>query len=226
MNTLSKFLASSSVPTTLLLDASIPMENYTPIDLSSSNPRLKNINIINPQACQDYIDEVLNRNSAQVAYGGYLEKRNLYADKASFSGEMVRNIHLGMDFWASAGTIVNVPLDATIHSFSNNATIGDYGPTIILKHEIGNKTFHTLYGHLSLASLDGLSIGKVLRKGDALGTLGTTDINVNYAPHVHFQLINDIEEKKGDYPGVCSAIDLDFYSKNCPDPNLILNIPN
>ena len=28
----------------------------------------------------------------------------------------------------------------------------------------------------------------------------------------------------GDFPGVCSPETLEFYSKNCPDPNLLLQI--
>ena len=34
----------------------------------------------------------------------------------------------------------------------------------------------------------------------------------------------DMEEKKGDYPGVCSSKDLSFYMFNCPDPNFLLKI--
>jgi len=200
------------------------MYSYTPIDLSSTNPDLYDVTITDPSQCQGYIDTVLNRNSAQVAYGGYLEKRNLYADKASFLDNSPRNIHLGVDFWAKADTKVKVPVASTVHSFQNNTAVGDYGPTIILMHEIENTIFYSLYGHLSLDSLDGLFVGKSFRKGETLARLGTPDINVNYAPHLHFQIILDIAGKTGDYPGVCSEDDLDFYTKNCPNPNFLLKI--
>lgn len=228
METFSTVLTSYSEHPITLLDAAIPMENYKSLDLSVSNADLKSVDITDPTECERYIDKVLERKNGKVAYGGYLEQRNLYTDKASFSGspDAQRNIHLGIDYWCAAGTKVVTPLSGTVHSFKNNNTSGDYGPTIILLHEVKGYRFYTLYGHLSLESLDGLEIGKQFDAGTELGSLGTADINVNYAPHLHFQLIRDIESYVGDYPGVCSQKDLDYYKKNCPDPNLLLKIGN
>ncbi len=227
-------MISSFKPTTnplispnLVLDTTIALNQYCALDLSMSNVELKHIDISNPDACQKYIDAVLVRNRAKIAWAGYLEKRNLYADKASFSQlNSKRNIHLGIDFWTKAGTKVITPLKAKVHSFQNNKTIGDYGPTIILQHEFGGILFHTLYGHLSIASIENIHIGQTFKAGETIATLGTPDINVNYAPHLHFQIIMDMEGKKGDYPGVCAEDRLDFYSKNCPNPNLLLQIPS
>ena len=216
------FHGNNTIP---ILDDAIPIQAYTRLDLSNSNPELNSIDITKHHQCQDYIDCVLTRNNALVAYGGYLEKRNLYSNKSNFTANgSRRNIHLGIDFWAAAGTTVMTPANGEVHSFQNNAAEGDYGPTIILKHDLNGSVFHTLYGHLSVASIDHLYEGKKFKKGEVLATLGTPDINVNYAPHLHFQLIIDLEGKKGDYPGVCSEEMLDFYQKNCPDPNLLLKI--
>ena len=33
-----------------------------------------------------------------------------------------------------------------------------------------------------------------------------------------------MENKKGDYAAVSSKNDLDFYTNNCPNPNLLLKI--
>ncbi|MBQ4916267.1 peptidoglycan DD-metalloendopeptidase family protein [Maribacter sp. MMG018] len=209
-----------------LLDTTIPLSAYVPLDLSNDNEVLKGMDVTQPKECQDYIDAVLEQNNGKVAYGGYLENRDLYADKQSFNGHgnEPRNVHLGIDYWCKAGTKVITPLDGVLHSFKNNPDKGDYGPTIILEHCLGGVEFYTLYGHLSLESLEGLTLGKQFFAGSTLGTLGTPDINVNYAPHLHFQIIKDIEGYYGDYPGVCSLSKLDFYKKNCPDPNLLLKI--
>ncbi|WP_350287467.1 peptidoglycan DD-metalloendopeptidase family protein [uncultured Croceitalea sp.] len=207
-----------------ILDIAIPLKAYCKIDLSSNNPDLKAYDITDPSSCQDYIDIVLRKNRAKVAYGGYLEERNLYTNAERFSEGTTRNIHLGMDFWCKAGTKVLVPLDGELHSFKNNDDSGNYGPTIILKHEVEQLCFYTLYGHLSLDSLQQLAVGKRFKKGESLATLGSPDINVNYAPHLHFQLIIVIEDYYGDYPGVCSSTTIDFYKNNCPDPNLLLSI--
>lgn len=207
------------------LDASISYDKYCVLDLSVANQDLNTFAITDPSACQEYIDQILKKNNAIVAYGGYLEKRNLYSDKSSFSNETtIRDIHLGVDFWTAAGTKVVTPLNGKVHSFNNNTSTGDYGPTIILQHEVEGHVFHTLYGHLSLDAIAHLKVGQEFEKGATIASLGTPDINVNYAPHLHFQIVLDMEGMKGDYPGVCSSDTLDFYSKNCPNPNLILKI--
>jgi len=41
---------------------------------------------------------------------------------------------------------------------------------------------------------------------------------------LHFQIIKDIKDYKGDYPGVCAAKDLKYYKNNCPNPNLLLKL--
>lgn len=226
MSKLKDLLAGIATEFVPILDKKIPWKAYTTIDLSIANSALAGIDIGNPEACQGYIDWVLGLNSASVAYGGYLERRNLYAQNTHFQVEnaTIRNIHLGVDFWAKAGTLVLAPLDGTVHSFQNNATRGDYGPTIVLQHEIQRIRFYSLYGHLSLASLDELQIGQSFRSGDVLGSLGTPDINVNYAPHLHFQLIQDIGAYVGDYPGVCTTKDMEYYKENCPNPLLLLKV--
>ena len=209
-----------------ILDTSIALKKYAEIDFSIKNPALNKIKVSNHNECQNYIDDVLKDKNAQVVYGGYLERRNLYAGNTNFSSSEAgdRNIHLGIDFWSPAGTRVIAPIDGKVHSFRNNAKVGDYGPAIILEHNLNGFEFHTLYGHLSLESLKDIYVGRTFRKGDKLAALGNFDINGGYAPHLHFQIILDMQGKKGDYPGVCSAQNLEFYSKNCPDPNLLLHI--
>jgi hypothetical protein len=226
MEKLLEALTSFSKNPIPILDSSIPLNDYVPLDLSKTNGELSGFDITDHTICQRYIDTVLHLKQGTVAYGGYLEQRNLYTDKLGFTSAKtpVRDIHLGIDFWATAGTKVQVPIDGTVHSYRNNNVVGDYGPTIILRHVLGTHTFYSLYGHLSLDSLDGLSLNKRFKAGETLGRLGTPDINVNYAPHLHFQLIKDLEGSEGDYPGVCAKDKLSFYRENCPDPNLLLKM--
>lgn len=226
MNALETAIFNFSEHTIPILDDTIPLNSYVPLDLSKQNVELKGYDITDYRSCQTYIDTVMEREGGKIAYGGYLEPRNLYANHKNFTdlGVPIRNIHLGIDYWYKAGTIVRVPLEGTVHSFKNNKALGDYGPTLILEHVLGSHTFYSLYGHLSLGSLDGLFTGKVFKGGQVLGRLGTPDINVNYAPHLHFQFIKDLEGYQGDYPGVCAYERLDFYRKNCPNPNLLLKV--
>jgi murein DD-endopeptidase MepM/ murein hydrolase activator NlpD len=222
LSIISDFL--SSLKADPVLEPAIAFASYTPLDLSADNPRLEGIDLGDPEACQAYIDSVLGQTGGRVAYGGYLERRNLYRGNTGFEGNgEPRDVHLGVDFWMEAGTRVFAPISGTVHSFKNNAAKGDYGPTILLEHSVENKRFYTLYGHLSVESLSGLYPGKPIGAGEVLATLGTSEVNVHYAPHLHFQIILDLEGKQGDYPGVCRASEVAFYQANCPDPMTLLS---
>lgn len=197
------------------------------MDLSSENNELLCIDITSSSEMEAYIDTLLRKNKAQVAYGGYLEKRAIYQRSTHFKQEdpeTERNIHLGMDLWLEADTDVLAVLDGEIHSFQDNTNFGDYGPTIILKHTIDSIEFYTLYGHLSRTSLTKIHPGQKVKQGEVIAQLGDATVNGDYAPHLHFQIIRDIGDFTGDYPGVCSKKDFNYYSENCPDPNLLLKI--
>lgn len=215
-----------SLPPTKVIDSSIDYSKYVALDLSVTNKELFENKPANAVEFENYIDHYLARNNAKVAFGGYIEGRTLYQRSTIFKNNLAleRNIHIGLDLWTKEGTAVLVPLDGKVHSFKNNVGLGDYGPTIILEHEIENEKFYTLYGHLSLESIENLVVGAVFKKGDIIATLGNSTINGDYAPHLHFQIINNMEDYWGDYPGVCNTNHLNFYIENCPDPNLLLKI--
>ena len=200
--------------------------DYVALDLSVTNENLANQKLTTAKDYEQYIQRHLDSNKAKIAFGGYQEHRNLYQRSTVFKNDNSdeRNIHIGLDLWINEPASVYAALDGKIHSFQNNDALGDYGPTIILQHEIEGLTFHTLYGHLSLDSLNEKKVGDLVTKGQQIGTLGLPPINGDYAPHLHFQLIIDMENKKGDYPGVCNEKTLAFYLRNCPDPNLLLKI--
>jgi murein DD-endopeptidase MepM/ murein hydrolase activator NlpD len=209
-----------------VISESISENKYTPLDLSVTNKALEKELLSNANDFENFIERELATNHAKVAYGGYNEERNLYKRSTIFKDEETeeRNMHIGLDLWIEAGTAILAALDGKVHSFNFNAGFGDYGPTIILEHHIENQTFYTLYGHLSLDSLEDLEIGAVFKKGQQIALLGDATVNGDYSPHLHFQIIENIEDNFGDYPGVCTKSDLAFYLNNCPDPNLLLKI--
>lgn len=206
-----------------VLDASIPKSQYVALDLSESNPELQDVDVSSSEEFSIFINLYLKQHKAKVAYGGYNEVRNIYSRSIHFdTTSEKRNIHLGLDLWCVADTPIFAPLDGEIHSFKNNTNYGDYGPTIILKHNISGTVFYTLYGHLSLKSIMGLKVGQHLSAGEQIAVLGDTSVNGDYPPHLHFQIIRDLQGNFGDYPGVCSKLDLDFYLENCPNPEVLL----
>lgn len=209
-----------------VIDPCIDYSEYIALDLSANNLELINKNLQTSADFENYISNYLTKNNAKAAYGGYIETRTLYQRSKIFRNDLIpeRNIHIGLDLWTKAETSVIAALDGKVHSFKNNNNLGDYGPTIILEHKIENQKFYTLYGHLSLESIEKINVGDFFKKGEKLASLGKSNVNGDYAPHLHFQIIKNIGDYWGDYPGVCNKNDLDFYTENCPDPNLLLKI--
>lgn len=210
-----------------LIHSEISHNAYVPLDLSIHNKELESLDVSSSKALEYYIWNHLKTNNAKVAFGGYLERRGIYNRSDYFNTakpEEERNIHLGLDLWIEAGTVIYAPLSGTIHSFKNNTNYGDYGPTIIIEHNIKGETFYTLHGHLSLESISNLKVGEEVKQGDKIATLGTAEVNGDYPPHLHFQIIKDIQNYDGDYPGVSNQQNIEFYKTNCPNPNLLLKL--
>lgn len=202
-------------------------EKILAMDFTEHNKALTTEIIEDTASFSDYINHTLNAAGALYGIGGYNEHRTVYARSRVFDGadqSTSRCIHLGIDIWGNAGTEISAPLDATVHSFAFNDAYGDYGATIILSHQIAGAEFYSLYGHLALKDLDNLTVGKFIHAGEVFAHFGMPAENGQWPPHLHFQLILDMESKKGDYPGVCSLPDRQKYLNNCPDPDALLNL--
>lgn len=200
----------------------VKFESHLNLDLSKDNRALNEVDLNDENAFTDFIFNQLEAQPNAVGIGGYGEVRSLYSRSELFEGEEPRTIHLGVDIWSTAGTEVFVPVDGIVHSFANRDIHGDYGPVIILKHEISDKIFHTLYGHLSVDSLEGLKKGGTFKAGSILGKMGEYKENFHWPPHLHFQVIVDMQDYRGDYPGVCKASEKEGFLSNCPDPSIFI----
>ena len=174
-----------------------------------------------------HINGKLEGAGAKYGVGGYGELRNIYSRSTVFDSENKeepRRLHVGIDIWGKPYTKVMSPLDAIVHSFAFNNEFGDYGATIILTHYLEGTSFHTLYGHLSLNSIKNVQEGERINRGDVFAEFGIPFENGQWPPHLHFQVMVDMEGKKGDYPGVCKYSEREKYLSNCPDPDLILQM--
>ena len=195
-------------------------------DLTKNNAELS-FEVVNDVAkFSNWVDHKLADNNCRYGIGGYMELRTIYDNRVQFetTGEQ-RQLHLGIDIWANAGTPVYAPLDGIIHSFQDNAHFGDYGPTIILKHQRGDLIFYSLYGHLNRECLKNLSVSLPIPSGQHIANFGTAEVNGGWPPHLHFQLMLDMEGMVGDYPGACRNSDKARYLQNIPDPGLLLQFP-
>jgi len=192
-------------------------KTFLSIDLSVSNPQLPSK--IDYDTLSDYIDDYLIEHHAHYAIGGYLEQRNLYGLSDHFTTGERRDIHLGIDIWAPTGHPIYAPVDGVIHSYAYNDLHLDYGYAIIVQHESSNGTFHALYGHLSSEYFDRWQVGQKITQGTPFASLGDRTENGGWLPHLHLQVVRDMGDWRGDYPGVCAQSDLDYYKENCPDPS-------
>ena len=174
-----------------------------------------------------WVDDKLKENGAIYGVGGYGELRSIYGLSnvfdAAVEGEEPRRFHIGMDIWGKAGTPVFAPLGGMVHSFAFNDRKGDYGATIILLHQLDGIPFYSLYGHLSFRDLS-ISEGNYVNRGQEFAHFGDVHENGHWPPHLHLQLIFDIQMKQGDYPGVCKYSEREKYLANCPDPDFLANL--
>jgi murein DD-endopeptidase MepM/ murein hydrolase activator NlpD len=202
-------------------------EKLLRMDFTAGNTMLTNDILQDTNLFTRYINQQLISHNAQYGIGGYNEHRTVYSRSHVFDSpdsNEPRRLHLGVDIWGKPYTKVMAPLDGIVHSFAFNNAYGDYGVTIILTHNLDGVTFYTLYGHLSLNSIKNMHEGDVVRKGDVFCEFGIPFENGQWPPHLHFQIIRDMQGMKGDYPGVCRFSERESYLANCPDADLILNM--
>ena len=197
------------------------------LDFTGNNSQLLKIDFTDTEKFSAYVQQILKKAKAKYGIGGYNELRSFYERSTVFdaaSGDEPRRLHIGIDIWGEEGTEVYAPLGGIVHSYRFNNYFGDYGATIVLLHQLDTITFYTLYGHLSLDDIARVTEYQYVIQGQLIGHFGKPAENGNWPPHLHFQVIKDMEEYEGDYPGVCKFSEQERYLANCPDPDLVLNM--
>ncbi|MFD2176078.1 peptidoglycan DD-metalloendopeptidase family protein [Veronia pacifica] len=159
---------------------------------------------------------------AVMSIGRYNEQRPIYENTEQFADTPSRDLHIGLDLGVPSGTPCFSPLKATVHSVADHQHQGDYGPTVILRHQIEKVVFFTLFGHLASETLSHLTPGQTLAAGELLGWVGEKSENGGWAPHLHLQIIKELGEYTDDYPGVAFMSDSEYMLANCPNPNLLI----
>ena len=194
------------------------------LDFTAANPLLAQPERLRDTGIFDaVVNQMLAAQRATVGIGGYLETRSIYRRSPHFDDAAEpRSLHLGVDVWVPAGTPVAAPLAGVVHSLADNNNFGDYGPTIILQHELEDTKFYSLYGHLTRTDLAGLATGQGLAAGQVFAHVGPHPENGDWPPHLHFQLMADMQGRWGDFPGVAAPSERAYWASLCPDPMLVL----
>lgn len=193
------------------------------LDFSARNPLLASADLRDTAAFSEVVAAMLRAQHATIGIGGYLEDRVIYRRSPGlFGAGAARTLHLGVDVWLPAGTPVLAPLPARVHSVADNAGFGNYGPTVILEHALEDHLFYSLYGHLARPAGVGMRPGQPVAQGEAFAAVGPPPENGDWPPHLHFQLLADMQGRQGDFPGVAPASERDIWAALCPNPNLLL----
>lgn len=204
-------------------------EDCLPIDLSVSSKWLGHLSELPDFDLFDYkINRLQKNHPDKIIAGGYLEPRMIYSteayEKLGNKGKENRTIHLGIDFWLPADTPVHAVLEGEVVTAINDAGDKEYGGLIILKHELDEFSFYSLYGHLSVKSATARKIGERIKKGDYLASLGDIPENGNWPPHLHFELMLSMLDFEVDFPGVAYKSEFEVWKGICPDPNVLFKL--
>ena len=62
-------------------------------------------------------------------------------------------------------------------------------------------------------------LGSRFRESEIIATLGTPQENGGYSPHLHFQIMTEMGEYRGDFPGVAAQEELKKYDGIILNPN-------
>lgn len=149
------------------------------------------------------------------------DRRGMYTTALFLGSDAPRTIHMGIDIGAPLGTPVHAFYAGEVFLFGYNSADGDYGHTLITRHDLNGLTHFALHGHLSARSLEGKSRGQKILAGEVIAWLGDRHENGGWNPHVHFQL-SLVEPKVCDLPGVVSAHQREEALRIYPDPRLVL----
>ncbi len=208
---------------------SLDKSNSVIVDLSVGSTDVASpLQLADIDTFSELVSRKLTEAKVEVGIGRYNEARLVYTgDQYASEGNETRTVHIAIDLLVNSGTPVYAVYDGTIHSFQDNDKPLDNGPTIIIEHKTApdGPSFFVLYAHLSRDSLTGLEVGTVVKKGEQIASVGEYPENGGWPPHLHFQIIVDMMGLTGDFFGVAPPSKRDIWLSICPDPNLILQIP-
>lgn len=155
----------------------------------------------------------------EFGIGRYNEKRPTMYTHEQY--DSVRCIHMGVDIAAPVGTPVRAFFSGQVFCSHYHDSDGDYGATIILRHNFSGETLYSLYGHLSRKSLQSVQVDQEVCQGEIFAWVGDRHENGGWNPHLHFQL-SYRKPSNCDLPGVVSESDHGQALADFPDPLQVL----
>ncbi|KQV44496.1 MULTISPECIES: aminotransferase class III-fold pyridoxal phosphate-dependent enzyme [unclassified Rhizobium] len=194
------------------------------LDLTAEGPDAEAWARLDAHGAEKLIDERVAEAGADFAIGLYGEDRAVYKGDAfeTTSAGTRRTVHIGIDIFAPAQEPVHAPFAGTVAFIYDDAVDFGFGPTVLLEHRTDEgDVFWTLYGHLSRSSVQKLSVGQAIAKGEAFSAFGAAYENGNWSPHLHFQIVTDHLGLGGQMHGVGVRAHWQVWQAVSPDPSVV-----
>ncbi len=156
-------------------------------DFSSKNPKTLGYSASNFKEFNRLIFEELEQSSRQWGIGRYLEERKNLLREYPNIREEERYYHLGLDIIVPYDTPMFSPLDAEVYSVGKETEIGNYGGYVILKHDVNEVVFYSLYGHVQTPSM--VVVGDKVSAGQEFARIGQESDSGGWFCHVHLQIL-------------------------------------
>ena len=186
-------------------------------DFSNRNKRCLSYDTGNFEAFQQAVFSELNATQHSWGIGRYLENRSTILRDFPQIVDQGRVFHAGLDIVVPAGFVVHAPLNAVVFAVGKEEEPGSYGGYVVLKHELEDVSFFSLYGHLNSDHM--VQPGQEVSASTPLGRVGTYDDSGQWFTHTHLQVITEHAYQVGRmYHGYVSAEDLTDIERIFPSP--------
>jgi 4-aminobutyrate aminotransferase-like enzyme/Ser/Thr protein kinase RdoA (MazF antagonist) len=194
------------------------------LDLTAASPNAAAWATLDADGAECLIEQRAAEAGADFAIGLYGEDRTIYKGDAFDIGAAGarRTVHLGVDLFGPAGEPVHAPFAGHVAFIHDDAVAFGFGPTVLLEHRTdGGDVFWTLYGHLSRQSVQKLSLGQAIARGEAFAAFGAPSENGNWSPHLHFQVVTDHLGLEARMHGVGVGDQWQVWRAVSPDPSVV-----
>lgn len=148
-------------------------------------PKNPGASLLKVDTCIRMVYDIHEKYGIDFSYGGWMEDRT-FLWKGSYLDKHHGCVHLGVD--------INVPMGAeVVASFSGTIVRVDddhpepegWGPRVIVRHH--DLPICMIYAHLSPKIR--VSAGNEIEAGTVIGTVGSSNRNGGWFPHLHVQAI-------------------------------------
>lgn len=142
--------------------------------------------LLNPETCQQFVNDVHTKLGIDYSYGGWLEDRSVLW-RGSYLEKTKQFLHLGIDVNVPAQTPIAAAIDATIIRIDDDhPTQGGWGPRIILQATPISKVF--IYAHLDRNIT--CKVGDHVAANQIIARAGKAPLNGDWFSHIHIQVMD------------------------------------